>query len=168
MHNASRRCVKALFGIATLLLAEFGVAYAWPWSTDMHRQPSIRPQEAPREPPTNSIPRQGLEPRMNRIEAGKLLQNPVEPTIVSIENGKRLYGIYCTLCHGSDAKGKGPVATKFIPPPDLTLEVFRRRNDGFIYATIGDGGPLMPGQGEALSPRERWDIVNYFRTLQTE
>ncbi len=38
--------------------------------------------------------------------------------------------------------------------------------DGFLYATIRDGGALMPGQGDALSPRERWDIVNYLRHLQ--
>jgi mono/diheme cytochrome c family protein len=44
--------------------------------------------------------------------------------------------------------------------------LFRQRTDGFLYATIRDGGALMPGQGEALSPRERWDVVNYLRVLQ--
>ena len=58
------------------------------------------------------------------------------------------------------------MATKFIPPPDLTLQMFRDRTDGFLYATIRDGGALMPGQKEALSPHERWDIVNYLRKLQ--
>ncbi len=27
--------------------------------------------------------------------------------------------------------------------------------DGFLYATIRDGGALMPGQGDALSPSRR-------------
>lgn len=103
---------------------------------------------------------------MSRIEAGKRLQNPVMPTAASIENGKRLFKIYCALCHGRDGKGGGPVATKFIPPPDLMLEIFRRRTDGFLYATIRSGGPLMPPQGEALSVKERWDIVNFVRYLQ--
>ena len=103
---------------------------------------------------------------MGRVEAGKKLHNLVKPTPSSIETGKRLYQIYCALCHGPDAKGGGPVATKFVPPPDLTLDIFRQRTDGFIYATIRDGGALMPGQAEALSPRERWDIVNYIRSLQ--
>ena len=132
----------------------------------MDKQPSIRPQEDPRLPPRGSIPRQGKEPPMNRVEAGERLRNPIKPTAVSIENGKRLFQIYCALCHGPDAKGAGPVATKFVPPPDLTLEIFRQRPDGFIYGTIRDGGALMPGQGGALSPRERWDIVNYLRHLQ--
>jgi len=105
---------------------------------------------------------------MDRVEAGKKLRNPVEATTAALENGKRLYDIYCALCHGADAKGAGPVAGRFVPPPDLTLEIFRQRPDGFLYQTIKDGGPLMPGQGEALSPEERWEIVHYLRRLQNE
>lgn len=132
----------------------------------MDNQPSIGHQEAPLPPPKNSVPRQGREPQMNRIEAGKRLRNPVKPTVASIENGKRFFEVYCTLCHGPDGKGGGPIAKKFVPPPDLTLEIFRQRTDGFIYETIRSGGPLMPAQGEGLSPKERWDIVNYLRRLQ--
>ena len=103
---------------------------------------------------------------MDRLEAGKKLNNPTKATVNSLDRGKQLYQIYCALCHGVDAKGKGPVAAKFVPPPDLTLEIFRRRPDGFIYETIRAGGPIMPGQGEALTPEERWDVVNYLRSLQ--
>lgn len=133
----------------------------------MVRQPSIRPQEAPRVPPARSIPRQGNEPRMDRVEAGKKLKNPVRPTKESIATGKKLFRIYCALCHGSDGKGGGPVSAKFVPPPDLTLGIVRDRPDGFIYETIRSGGPVMPGQGDALTPEERWHIVNYLRALQS-
>jgi mono/diheme cytochrome c family protein len=141
-------------------------AYGWPWSKDMHRQPSIRPQEAPRVPPAHSIPRQGKEPRMDRIEAGKRLRNPLDPTPDVMTRGQRLYDVYCALCHGPDGKGMGPVAMKFVPPPDLTLDVFRKRPDGFVYQTIKDGGAIMPGQGEALSVEDRWAIVHYLKKLQ--
>jgi mono/diheme cytochrome c family protein len=153
--------------IATVLVA-FGVslAHGWPWSPDMDKQPSIRPLEEPRLPPPGSIPRQGKEPVMDRLKAAEKLHNPVRPTAASIENGKRLFQIYCALCHGPDGKGGGPVATKFVPPADLTLEIFRQRTDGFLYATIRNGGALMPGQAEALSPGERWDVVNYIRHVQ--
>ena len=69
---------------------------------------------------------------MNEIKAevaGKLVKICLE-NAASVENGKRLFLIYCTLCHGPDAKGGGPVAPKFIPPPDLTLDLFRQRSDG--------------------------------------
>lgn len=153
-------------GAVGLLLLGASLAHAWPWSDDMDKQPSIRPQEAPLTPPAGTVPRQGREPRMDRVQAGERLRNPVAPTPASVENGERLFLIYCALCHGADARGEGPVATKFVPPPDLTLELFRQRTDGFIYATIRDGGALMPPQGEALSPRERWDVVNFLRVLQ--
>ena len=134
--------------------------------TDMADQPSIKPQEPPLEPPLGSVPVQGRERRMNRMEAAERLTNPRTPTPASIENGRQMFQIYCALCHGPDAKGGGPLAAKFVPPPDLTLELFKQRTDGFLYATIRDGGPLMPAQGEGLSPDERWDVVNYLRVLQ--
>ena len=152
--------------VALILFLGTGLAYGWPWSTDMVRQPSVKRQTAPRVSPAESVPIQGKEPSMDRIEAGKKLQNPVEATAASVENGKRLFNTYCASCHGPEARGDGPVAKKFIPPPDLTLQVFRQRPDGFIYETIRNGGPLMPSQGEALLPRERWDVVNYLRSLQ--
>lgn len=157
---------RALAGAAGLLVLAVSLAHAWPWSDDMDKQPSVRAQEAPVAPPPGTVPRQGREPRMDRMQAGERLRNPLAPTPASVENGKRLFVIYCALCHGPDAKGGGPVAPKFVPPPDLTLDLFLERSDGFLYATIRDGGALMPGQGEALSPRERWDVVNYLRVLQ--
>jgi mono/diheme cytochrome c family protein len=108
---------------------------------------------------------QGKEPAVSREEGAKI-KNPIPPTAKSIENGERLFRIYCSVCHGADGRGMGLVASKFVPPPDITSEFFKKRTDGFLSETIRRGGPLMPGQGEALSPKERWDIVNYLRSLQ--
>ena len=71
-------------------------------------------------------------------------------------------------CHGAEAKGgvTGPVAAKFIPPPDLTNTDFQKaRTDGYWHSYIMVGGAVMPSYGEALSSQEAWDIVNYLRTL---
>ncbi len=152
--------------VTILLLIAADLAYGWPWSTDMARQPSNRSQRSPRLPPENSIPRQGIEPTMDRVEAGKTLHNPVAPDRPSLADGKRLFEIYCVPCHGVDAKGTGPVAKKFVTPSDLTQQASRNRPDGFIYETIRKGGTSMPPQGEAISPTERWDIVNYLRSIQ--
>ncbi len=152
--------------VTILLFAASGLAYGWPWSTDMSRQPSIKPQRAPRVPPPNSVPIQGKEIAIDRVEAGKKLQNPVKPTPASIENGKQLFNIYCVPCHGVDAKGDGPVSTKFVTPSNLTSEQSRARADGYLFATIRQGGTSMPSQADGLSPQETWDIVNYLRTLQ--
>lgn len=140
-------------------------SFGWPWNKDMAKQPAIRPQGRATPPPEGSLPVQGKEPFMSREEAAKI-KNPVPPTPESIDTGKRLFQIYCSVCHGADGKGMGSVAPKFVPPPDITSAFFKVRSDGFLYETIRGGGPLMPGQGEALSPKERWDIVNYVRSLQ--
>lgn len=105
---------------------------------------------------------------MSREEMGKILANPAPFKQQSVENGRRLFEIYCALCHGVDGKGMGVVATKFIPPPDLTLPMFQQQADGFIYGTIRNGGAVMPSYGEVLSSKERWDIVNFLRSLQRQ
>lgn len=158
-----------IFGVVVLLLAGAGVAnllLRGAFSTDMGDQPSLKPQERPLEPPPASVPLGKWERALSREEAGKVLRNPMPPTLASLQNGQRLYEVYCTLCHGSEGKGGGPVAAKFVPPPDITISFFQQRPDGFLYETIRSGGPLMPGQGEGLTPKERWDIVNYLRDLQ--
>lgn len=158
-----------IFGAVILLLSGAGLSalvLRGALTTNMGDQPSFKPQERPLEPPPGSVPQGQWEPALNRDEAGKVLRNPILATPASLENGKGLYGIYCALCHGENGKGGGPVSAKFVPPPDITTPFFRQRSDGFIYATIRSGGPLMPGQGEALSVKDRWDIVNYLRSLQ--
>jgi len=103
---------------------------------------------------------------MTREEMDKSLVNPVPVTEQSVENGRRLFEIYCVHCHGADGKGMGPVAAKFIPPPDLTLPFFQQKSDGYLYGTIRNGGPIMPAHGDLIAPRERWEIVNFLRSLR--
>jgi mono/diheme cytochrome c family protein len=105
---------------------------------------------------------------MTREEMGKKLANPVPFTPQSVDSGRRLFEIYCALCHGANGKGMGPVAIKFIPPPDLTLPLVQQKTDGYIYGTIRNGGPIMPAHGTVLAPRERWEIVNFLRSLQRQ
>jgi len=40
---------------------------------------------------------------------------------VYVPSGRQIYREYCASCHGSDGKGRGPVATSLRkPPPNLT------------------------------------------------
>jgi len=134
--------------------------------TEMADQPSIKPQERPFLPPPNSVPVHGRERKLELLEAAEL-KNPLKPTPASLENGKRLFQIYCVVCHGTNAKGKGPIAKKLTSPPDdLTQESTVAQADGYLYTVIREGGETMPAQVEGLSSRERWDIVNYLRSLQ--
>ena len=102
---------------------------------------------------------------MSRQEADAKLKSPLPSSPESIERGKHHFLAYCAHCHGATGKGDGPVARHAaFPPPDLTLAA-ARRSEGFLYATIRDGGVVMPPQGHALSPRERWETVQFLKSI---
>lgn len=105
------------------------------------------------------------EPPMSRQDADTKLRNPLATSPEAIESGKKLFASYCVACHGPEGKGDGPVAKKAqFAPPNLQITA-GRRSDGFIYATIRNGGAVMPSLGHALSPPERWQIVHFLRSI---
>ncbi|RME60686.1 MAG: cytochrome c [Caldilineae bacterium] len=133
----------------------------------MEDQQSIGYREGPRLlPPEGSIPISGVELPPD----GDLPTNPVAATPQSIARGKVFFDVHCAVCHGEDGKGDGPVAQYFKPPAsdvaDLTEDRIIREDDGLIYLTVSAGFQGMPPLGENLTPRERWDVINYLRTLQ--
>jgi mono/diheme cytochrome c family protein len=105
-----------------------------------------------------------------KAEAEQLV-NPVKADDRSIDNGKRLFAVNCTPCHGDISKkpwAPGFVAAMLpLVPPDPTTDAYKARSDGFFYGTIHFGGAaLMPALGWKVSPSEHWDIVNYIRSEQ--
>lgn len=105
----------------------------------------------------------------SREEAEKKT-NPVKADAASLANGKRLFAVNCLPCHGDISKkpyAPGAVGKKTLQtPPDLTLDTYKTRTDGSIFATIHFGIRLMPGHGWKLTPTDHWDIVNYIRNQQ--
>jgi mono/diheme cytochrome c family protein len=77
------------------------------------------------------------------------------PLIDSI-NGRPLFKSYCASCHGTDARGGGPVAKSLkVPPPDLT-SIAARNGGTFPLARVsriisGDDG-LPGGHGSREMP----------------
>ena len=133
----------------------------------MEVQPSYRQMEDPLPVPERSIPVEGAVsiPNMGAPE------NPVDADETSMARGAELFGINCVPCHGADGKGTGPVAA-FLQerkPADLASPVIRSLSDGAIFLTISNGKlPFMMPMNENLTVRERWDVVNYIRTLQSQ
>ena len=97
-------------------------------------------------------------------------ENPVPADLISTQRGEILYSIHCELCHGPAGLGDGPV-TEFWQedarrPANLTEARIANYADGGIYQIISNGIGTMPPLRENLSERERWDVINYVRTLQ--
>jgi len=131
--------------------------------TNMANQSSIGYQEGPRLPePDRSVPLTGKAILLDTVAA-----NVIPADNVSIQRGEILFSIYCALCHGEDGQGDGPLSKYYEERPirSLTSSSVVAQFDGQLFQTITQGYSRMPPQAEALSPRERWDVINYVRTL---
>ena len=97
----------------------------------------------------------------------KARKNPVKFTDVSADRGKKIYLTQCALCHGDKGDGKGGLATDMkLNLPDFTKTAsLKDRTDGELFKVIGSGQDPMPAQAGRMSDTQRWNLVNYLRTL---
>jgi cytochrome c oxidase cbb3-type subunit 3 len=90
-----------------------------------------------------------------------------------VEQGKKLYGQFCSACHGQSGKGDGAAAAALNPKPrDHTdKEYMSKLSDEDMLKVIKNGGasvgksPLMPPWGASLKDDQIQDIIAYVRTL---
>ena len=134
------------------------------WITFMQIQPAFQPMSQPLPVPTDAIPVEGAAYSLNL----GVPSNPVTADQTSIKRGEELYIINCALCHGTDGKGNGPIASHLQNKPfDLTSFPIHSFTDGGIFFIISTGvDEKMPALNENLTVHERWDVVNYMRTLK--
>jgi len=83
----------------------------------------------------------------------------------ALAEGKKLYGIFCTHCHGDKGDGNGHLVQieKFPPVPSYAS---REVTAGSIYHVIMYGKGLMGSHASQLSNDERWEIVRYVQNLR--
>jgi putative copper resistance protein D len=96
------------------------------------------------------------------------LRPAVPYTATSIVNGQALYQTHCASCHGAGGHGDGPAAAGLRPrPADLTARhaADHTVGDFFWWLTRGIKNSAMPGFGDRLGEDERWDLINFLRTL---
>ena len=80
----------------------------------------------------------------------------------------RLYNINCAICHGAEGKANGPLSTsgKIGAVANLTLDLYVSMADGTMYHSIVYGKNNMGSYASQLSRKQRWQMVQYIRTLQ--
>ncbi len=92
----------------------------------------------------------------------KELKNPVK----GAGNAKKAVEVNCSPCHGISGKGDGPAAAALpTKPADWTSERVQKQADGEIFWKISNGRGAMP-PWKSLPDKDRWEIVNYIRTLK--
>jgi copper transport protein len=94
-----------------------------------------------------------------------VIPNPVPATAESIARGQDLYQQSCTMCHGLNGRGDGPLAATLNPrPADLRTHV-AQHTEGQLWLWLSDGvpGTAMPAFRSSLSDEDRWSLINYLR-----
>ncbi|HET6850781.1 MAG TPA: cytochrome c [Pyrinomonadaceae bacterium] len=99
-------------------------------------------------------------------------KNPTMPTTESIAKGKELYlektKGNCIFCHGETGSGNEANLAKLRrKPADISnKERMTAMTDGEIFWKISKGiNGIMPAGEKRMTEEERWDVVNYVRTL---
>ena len=93
-------------------------------------------------------------------------KNPIAPSQTSLAAGQKIYLKRCAACHGKTGNGDGPDAADLgIHPAKLSDPVIREETDGALFWKITVGKKPMPNYGTRLSPTDRWNVINYLRTL---
>ncbi len=110
-------------------------------------------------------------------EASAALINPLALTGVNALEGKHLYTVFCSPCHGEKGDGQGHIVTldkgiSGVPSyhgDDANSSrggLMKDMPAGKIYHTIMYGLNAMGSHASQLSPDERWKVVMYVQQLQ--
>lgn len=91
--------------------------------------------------------------------------NPVPANANTIAVGEKLYVSNCMTCHGPSGKGDGPGGAALEKKPaDLGARIKAGETDGELFWKITEGrSPML--SWKSLSETQRWELVNYIKTL---
>ncbi len=94
------------------------------------------------------------------------VKNPLAGNTEILKYAKVIYTTYCGPCHGDKGKGNGVAAAGLATKPaDHSSDYVQKQTDGALYWMITEGRNPMPTYKTALTDNQRWELVNYIRTL---
>ena len=98
----------------------------------------------------------------------KQVNNPTVDFDSSIKRGKDMFAKNCAKCHGLNGNGYGVVAHGFSTWPRQLWAWYKADSaaDSYLYWIIENGKSDMPPWGLVLSEEERWDLINYIKTIK--
>lgn len=106
--------------------------------------------------------------------AGVSMVNPLPVDTVNLAQGKHLFTVFCSPCHGEKGDGQGHLVKieKFSGVPAYQTGASSRGGNmvdltaGKIYHTITYGVNNMGSHASQISPTDRWKVVMYVQQLQ--
>ena len=103
------------------------------------------------------------------LRAGAELVNPfAEIEADDLERGRRMYSIYCSVCHDDRGDGVGPAVMRgMLGPPTLKSDRALTLTDGSLFHILTQGQGNMASYAAQLSDADdRWRVVRWIRQLQ--
>ena len=100
--------------------------------------------------------REGIPPAPTNLQA-------------SVEEGDKLFGTECAMCHGMDGHTPTDNGRWMYPrASDLTSPGVQRYSDGELFWLVKNGIRLsgMPAFGRVESDEHIWNLAHYVRTLR--
>jgi len=97
----------------------------------------------------------------------KKVKNPVKVTPEGMAEATEIFRDTCSLCHGPHGAGDGSLA-KTLPqkPANFTdPKLMKDVTDGELFWKMSKGRGVMPAWEDQFSETQRWELVNYLRTL---
>jgi cytochrome c oxidase cbb3-type subunit 2 len=86
--------------------------------------------------------------------------NPYAGSADAVAAGQKVYGQYCSTCHGKDLEGNGK-------KPTLRSDTVRNATDGDLFWILknGDLRHGMPSWSSLPEP-SRWQVIAYLKSAQ--
>ena len=98
-------------------------------------------------------------------------KNPLILTKADLEEGKRLFNIYCAICHGPKLDGNGPLykdgtGPYVAAPANLASGAKASYTEGRLFHVMTYGYNVMGSYASQLDRAQRWKIAAYIRSVQ--
>jgi len=91
-------------------------------------------------------------------------------TDAQLDEGKRLFNIYCGICHGTNLDGQGPLyaSGKFAAmPANFKDGKYLHMPVGQMYAAVKYGKNMMGSYASQLDAKQRWMVIAYIKKVQS-
>ncbi|WP_185881953.1 c-type cytochrome [Blattabacterium cuenoti] len=97
----------------------------------------------------------------------KILKSPLQKSEKVIEDGKNIYKINCSICHGENGDGQGFLVKK---EKILGIPSYKDRDItiGSIYHVITYGKNNMSSYASQLNEVDRWKVAEYVMILKNK
>lgn len=150
-----------------------------PWLIGEEEAAQQRNTQSARKPVAGTIAYSGTEnielampyPFENTPEdyerAGLEWKSPIPVNQANIVEGQAIFEKMCIHCHGEAGEGNGSI-TEVAGGKYPVVPSYQSRKDlpdGKMYHTLMHGKGLMGSHASQISPMERWQVIQYVRTL---